>query len=116
MPTSRSTSLAAALAAGSLLVPAAATAQQDLRSPDARDAAASVRVAQDLRSPDARDAARPSAPATLQVTAAPEPLRSAPTGFDWPSALVGAGTIALLALAGVAAVAGRRRRHGPVAA
>jgi hypothetical protein len=66
--------LAAALAALAIAVPAASAAvpapdlqtpvqtqtqTQDLRSPDARDAAAAVR--QDLRSPDARDAAlRPS--------------------------------------------------------
>jgi hypothetical protein len=44
-------------------VPAGAAAQsQDLRSPDARDAAAAAQAQsyQDLRSPDARDAARPS--------------------------------------------------------
>jgi hypothetical protein len=44
-------------------VPASAAAQsQDLRSPDARDAAAAAQAEsyQDLRSPDARDAARPS--------------------------------------------------------
>jgi hypothetical protein len=39
-------------------VPAAAAAQdQDLRSPDTRDAAAAAQDYQDLRSPDARDAA-----------------------------------------------------------
>jgi len=46
-------------------VPATAAAQrQDLRSPDARDAAATALAEhyQDLRSPDARDAASPSEP------------------------------------------------------
>jgi hypothetical protein len=45
-------------------VPATAAAQQDLRSPDARDAAREagvVQPSQDLRSPDARDAAREAA-------------------------------------------------------
>ena len=57
--------LTAVLAAVALISPAAAQAQsQDLRSPDARDAArptvAQPAPGQDLRSPDARDAARPT--------------------------------------------------------
>jgi hypothetical protein len=53
---------AIALALGAFTAPAA-VAQQDLRSPDTRDAAAAGTVKQDLRSPDARDAARPAVPA-----------------------------------------------------
>jgi len=51
-------------------VPSRSSVPQDLRSPDARDAAtqvASTQVAQDLRSPDARDAATQSAQPTTQV-------------------------------------------------
>jgi hypothetical protein len=49
---------------------AAAQPKQDLRSPDARDAARpdappAAQPKQDLRSPDARDAARPDAPPAL---------------------------------------------------
>jgi hypothetical protein len=51
------------LAVAALAAPAAAAQQQDLRSPDARDAAHPVPAVaverQDLRSPDARDAAHP---------------------------------------------------------
>jgi hypothetical protein len=48
----------AALAIAALAAPTAlARPAQDLRSPDARDAAAQSRTLQDLRSPDARDAA-----------------------------------------------------------
>jgi hypothetical protein len=50
--------LAAALVVAAL-VPGASIAYQDLRSPDARDAAQASETtqSQDLRSPDARDAA-----------------------------------------------------------
>ena len=48
---------AAALLAGGGSTAAAAGAGQDLRSPDARDAASAVPIGQDLRSPDAREAA-----------------------------------------------------------
>jgi hypothetical protein len=48
-----------AVLVAALLVPAGASAQQDLRSPDARDAARPA-LTQDLRSPDTRDAQRPA--------------------------------------------------------
>jgi hypothetical protein len=54
----------AALVAACAL-PATAAAQQDLRMPDTRDAAAAAEEYQDLRSPDARDAARDVPPASL---------------------------------------------------
>jgi hypothetical protein len=58
----RSTALGLALAA--LAAPTAAAQQQDLRSPDTRDAARAAATAaapqQDLRSPDTRDTARSS--------------------------------------------------------
>lgn len=53
--------LAAALAIVALAAPAAyARSIQDLRSPDAKDAAAQSQRVQDLRSPDAKDAATQS--------------------------------------------------------
>jgi hypothetical protein len=101
---------------------AAATAQmegyQDLRSPDSRDAGRTPgeEVAQDLRSPDARDAGR-------QPVAAPQSvveIREAPTsGFDWGDAGIGAaGILALVSIAaGLMLLAGgRRRRRGVQAA
>jgi hypothetical protein len=54
----------AALVAACAL-PATAAAQQDLRMPDTRDAAAAAEEYQDLRSPDAKDAARVVPPASL---------------------------------------------------
>jgi hypothetical protein len=54
----------AALVAACAL-PATAAAQQDLRMPDTRDAAAAAEEYQDLRSPDAKDAARDVPPASL---------------------------------------------------
>ena len=49
----RTAALGLALAA--LAAPTAAAQQQDLRTPDSRDASRAVPVGQDLRSPDARD-------------------------------------------------------------
>jgi hypothetical protein len=120
--------LASAVAAA-LAIPATAAAQQDLRSPDARDAGMPAWAAplqdlrspdtresahpqrpQDLRSPDAVDSARgvvPSAPAVSPVTL----VRSAPVGFDWGDAGIGAGgalAVILLGTGGVLIV-GRRR-------
>jgi hypothetical protein len=94
---------------------APAYANQDLRSPDARDAArASAETSyQDLRSPDARDAGQESP--TVQV---PEPvveIRESPgSGFDWGDAGIGAaGLLALLSIAGGVTLlaVGRRRRR-----
>ena len=93
----------------------AADTYQDLRSPDARDAAiASIESGkQDLRSPDARDAGRE--PTTVPV---PEPVvevREVPGGgFDWGDAGIGAaGLLALLSIAGGVSLlaVGRRRRR-----
>jgi hypothetical protein len=94
-----------------LTTPAAAGAQ-DLRSPDARDAAqgrylsAAPAGPQDLRSPDARDAANSSS------TTTPQPPTTS-TGLDWPSAAFGAvlfGGLVLLGFAGPALVRHRRTR------
>jgi hypothetical protein len=99
--------LAAAAFAGPA---AAATGYQDLRSPDARDAATrSAAPAQDLRSPDARDAAT--------RTATPVVVRVAPTadsGLEWDSAAIGALASAglLISLAGGGVLVTRRRPRG----
>ena len=82
-------------------MPATAAAQgQDLRSPDARDAAAaSTQTAyQDLRSPG--NGARPRLP-PVQVAPVVE-IRDAPgNGFDWGDAGIGAaGLLAMLSIAG----------------
>lgn len=109
----RNTALITTVAlAAALAVPAAAAAQ-DLRSPDARDAALASRQAdtQDLRSPDARDAGREIKPApvsqpVVEITEAP--------GFNWGDAGIGAAAIlALCSLAGGLALleGGRRRRR-----
>ncbi len=132
----RSTTLITTVAlAAALAVPAAASARpyeymyssdpassqarsqntQDLRSPDARDAATVNQQAnvQDLRSPDARDAGRDLKPVPVQAPAVE--IREGP-GFDWGDAGIGAAMI--LALCSIAAgivaltVTRRRRRVG----
>jgi hypothetical protein len=86
---------------------------QDLRSPDARDAAvqaAEPQVAQDLRSPDARDVGRVSAPVQQPVVE----IREVPSnGFDWGDAGIGAaGILAMLSIAaGLTLLLGSRRRR-----
>ena len=93
--------------------PADAIAQQDLRSPDARDAAGPAEIRQDLRSPDARDAAMP----TVELsTPAPSVERtSGSDGFEWGHAGIGgAAVLALtLALAGLTLLVARRRVGTP---
>jgi hypothetical protein len=86
---------------------------QDLRSPDARDAATSQAAPQDLRSPDARDAGRP--PAVDTPTPVVEIREIPATGFDWGDAAIGAAVI--LGMCSIAAglmllLSGRRRRRG----
>lgn len=82
---------------------------QDLRSPDAVDAArpfsSAAMAVQDLRSPDSRDRGEGYAPVLESQPVVDEP--SPATGFDVPSAAIGAaaGTgvvILLLAAGGVA--------------
>ena len=124
----RSAALGLALAA--LAAPTAVAQQQDLRSPDTRDAAsAGERPAmaearseasterQDLRSPDARDAAAGrgtfSAPAVM-VVKVPASSPSA-GGIDWRDAGIGAGGLLVLILVGLAGSVGavHRRQGGP---
>lgn len=97
-------SAALGLTVAAIAAPTAA-AQQDLRSPDARDAAR-VSAAQqgqprqDLRSPDARDYAEGrgafNAP-EVTVVRVPEPAPST-GGLDWVDAGIGAGAMVGLML------------------
>jgi hypothetical protein len=100
-----------------LLAASPAAAQQDLRSPDTRDAAAASIAAnapQDLRSPDTRDAADGrgtfSAP-DVTVVKVPQPVDGpAPaTGIEWSDAGIGAAF--MLALVAVIGLAVRHRRQ-----
>jgi hypothetical protein len=125
-----------------LAVPAAAGAQQDLRSPDARaaavdhpseqsaPAAAATATPTDLRSPDVQDAAsqagidlrspdvqdaaasRP-APAAAATAASTPVVGQASTGFEWGDAGIGAaGMLALVLLVVGAGMVAVRHRHG----
>jgi hypothetical protein len=108
----RSAALGLALAA--LAAPAASAQQQDLRSPDTRDAAQAAQAAQDLRSPDTRDAAEGrsthNSPQVVIVRAQPQPAPA--DGLDWADAGIGAGTLAglgLIGLGGALFIVHRRR-------
>jgi hypothetical protein len=109
----------------------AAEPAQDLRSPDARDAAALAQEryyssddgpAQDLRSPDARDAELIShGLLRLEPTRTPAPATVATpsSGFDWVDAAIGAAAalgIALLASGAALVVRRRSHRDEPLAA
>ena len=113
-------------------IPATASARpvdtgpiQDLRSPDARDAAnaaaARIEARQDLRSPDTRDIAAgrkfPPAPTVVTLREVRDP-EVASSGFDWIAAAAGAclafGLI-VLATAGVLLVRRRTHHEQPVA-
>ena len=78
---------------------------QDLRSPDAADAAPGAGT-QDLRSPDTRDYANGYAPTFDSQPVIDEP--SAPSGFDWVSALIGAAAATGIALVLMAFFGGGR--------
>jgi hypothetical protein len=126
---SRSAALGLALAA---LAAPAAGAQQDLRSPDTRDAAegytppppSSIATPpgspyQDLRSPDARDAADRrgsfnSPEVTVVKITQPSPATSSGGGLDWGDAGIGAAGLLgliLIGLGGTLAVLHRRQRQ-----
>jgi len=72
--TLKTTATLAAVLATAVVAPAAASANTDLRSPDAVDASRAVVVSsgQDLRSPDARDASRPVVVTTGQDLRSPD--------------------------------------------
>jgi hypothetical protein len=123
---SRSAALALALAA---FAAPAATAQQDLRSPDAKDAASAPEgqssvVQQDLRSPDVRDYAEGrgtfNAPEVTVVKVPVDRAQPATGRLDWADAGIGAAIMLGLVLLGFGgAFAVVRRRHtvaGPHAA
>jgi hypothetical protein len=98
---------APALVVGALAAPTAgAQSLQDMRSPDARDAATRVQSSPDLRSPDRRDAAQgrgtASAPQVV-VMKVSRPEVSGSGGFDWADAGIGAGAVFGLVLLGVGA-------------
>jgi hypothetical protein len=116
--------LAVALACALLAAPAAGA--QDLRSPDARDAAAASAggPSQDLRSPDARDAASASSGLQLEPMSPPEvspnTLVDASTGapdeatggnLDWTLIALSAGGFLLAIAVVVIATAIRARRR-----
>lgn len=125
--------LLCAIVSSAIAAPAA-TAAQDLRTPDTIDAAGAAQQSHssytDLRSPDARDAG-PVAPTVAPAPAgagytdlrspdardAARSYASTPTvtaastadGFDWASALIGAAAGAGILLALLAALTGSRR-------
>jgi hypothetical protein len=105
---------ATTLAIGAVLAPAA-SAQQDLRSPDARDAAERAAHTQDLRMPDTRDFAEGRGldrAAVVEFVDVPKA-----DGFDWADAALGAATGIGLALVGAGgAMATVRIRRRPLAA
>lgn len=120
--------VAAALAALAIAAPAASAVTppddppakavvvhtQDLRSPDARDAALGAR--QDLRSPDARDAVlrSPGAPSAHPGVPASDPIPvSSGSSVDWTAIVLAAG-LGLFAICLVALFATRRRTPRPV--
>ena len=110
---SRSAALGLALAA---LAAPAAIAQQDLRSPDTRDAARASEernaLRQDLRSPDTRDFAEGRGTFSVpDVTVVKVPATDAPApvadSLDWGDIAIGAGGalgVMLLAIGGALAV------------
>jgi hypothetical protein len=122
------TGLATTLAVSAFVAPGALAGQLDLGTPVVRDAAASTQRANDLRSPDARDAAAkpdsstaPQWPAHPQVLGHPAsaagkttPIQgAASSGFDWGDAAIGAGAVCTLVLTGVGGTLVVRRVRRP---
>jgi len=103
--------------ASAIALAAAAHAQQDLRSPDTRDAAitsaAQVPAArQDLRSPDTRDAATDPRSTTIQVEPITRVVKITSDQFEWGDAAIGAaGALALMLVLASATFAWTRHRH-----
>jgi len=105
--------VAGVLVACAIGVPVA-SAQQDLRSPDARDASPVSHppvVAVDVRSPDARDAAANPGLRSYRTPVVVETRSS--SGFDWGDAGIGAGgMLGLVAIAAGGTFVVTRRRQG----
>jgi hypothetical protein len=87
-------------------------AQQDLRSPDTRDAAEASKT--DLRNPDTREIAESGAGVPeVTVVKVPAATSSAEDGLDWGDAGIGAGgMLGLVLLAAGATLAVMHRRPG----
>jgi hypothetical protein len=101
--------IATALVAGAAFAPAAAAQEQDLRSPDTKDAATRLEHTQDFRAPDTRDAAEGR---TAPVVEFVEVSRD--SGFDVTDAVVGAASgvgLVLIATGGALTTARLRRRR-----
>jgi hypothetical protein len=96
--------IAVALAAAALALPATAQAKPAEEQAGGGQVPTQTQPRQDLRSPDARDAAE-RRPVVVQVPAAPD------TGFEWDSAALGAlaGAGLMLSIAGGGVLIVRRR-------
>jgi hypothetical protein len=97
------------LAFALLATPAAAQPNQDLRSPDTRDAAT---VVQDLRPPDVRDVANrydPQPEGLVKPAPKSATVDATGTGTAWTTTLLAAGGYLLAVTAGAFALRSRRR-------
>jgi hypothetical protein len=109
-----SRAVATALAVSAVLAPAA-MAQQDLRSPDARDAAERAEHGQDLRMPDTRDFAEGRGLDHAPVVEFVDVPHA--DGFDWTDAALGAaGAIGIMLVGAGGAMTTARVRRRPLAA
>ena len=115
-----STKLVAAVLAVAAMAPAsvagAASPGQDMRSPDARDAAGGIVASpgQDMRSPDARDAA--GGTQTGEPFAGAEPGAQAPAADadTWTTPAILGGGLALLVIGSAGVVLYSRRHASPL--
>jgi Ni/Co efflux regulator RcnB len=106
--------VSALLATGAVLAPVAA-AQQDLRSPDTRDAAERVQRTQDLRMPDTQDAAIGRGPQSAPVVEFVDVPRQVADDFDLMDAALGAAAAIGIVLVGAGgALTTVRMRRRPV--
>lgn len=107
MFTTAQTKITSALVASTIAAAAVAPAAgaRDLRLIDERESRQTPVGQQDLRSPDTRDAAQDYGP-----TLAPEPVAGS-SGFDWVSAAIGAAAGTGLMILAVALASTGRRRH-----
>jgi hypothetical protein len=112
--TAAATGLATVLAAGALAAPSAIARPADLGVPHTHgsiSAAQPASGADDLRSPDARDAAQGRQVVASTPVEVVRTKHSTPTGFDWGDAAIGAGgaMAAVLACLGGTMALTRRR-------
>jgi len=106
--------VATTFAIGAVLAPAA-SAQQDLRSPDTRDAAERVGRTQDLRMPDTQDSAAGRGLERATVVEFVDVPHA--DGFDWTDAVLGATTAIGIVLVGAGgAITTVRIRRRPLGA